>query len=250
MSNTTLLALELSQARASVAVRGPDGTLRAEELGPGRDSAEECLLVADAILRDCGVGPMDLRAVAVSLGPGGFTGLRIAVAAAQMIVEATGAAAVGVPTALVCAETSLSAADDRALSLLAVRRRPHATDAWATWLRRIDGSWCIDGRPSLSDVAGIDFAGAGAILAERAHLPELAASVESAAAHGEAVRWVESRCTAAGCLTVAERRLAEGDCSADPFRLAPIYARQPEAVTIWQARHGREGAESGGREGR
>jgi tRNA threonylcarbamoyladenosine biosynthesis protein TsaB len=51
-----------------------------------------------ALLRDEGVAPRDVDAVAVSVGPGSFTGVRIGVAAAQGFCLATGAAAVPVGT--------------------------------------------------------------------------------------------------------------------------------------------------------
>ncbi|MGP1346073.1 MAG: tRNA (adenosine(37)-N6)-threonylcarbamoyltransferase complex dimerization subunit type 1 TsaB [Phycisphaerales bacterium] len=53
----------------------------------------------DAACREAGIAPGALGAIAVSLGPGGYTACRIAAATAQCIAEATGCACFGVPTA-------------------------------------------------------------------------------------------------------------------------------------------------------
>jgi hypothetical protein len=53
--------------------------------------------------------------------------------------------------------------------------------------------------------------------------------------------------SAAACLEVGEA-LAESEGPCDPLRLLPIYPRQAEAVTLWEARHG-GGNRPGGRTG-
>jgi tRNA threonylcarbamoyladenosine biosynthesis protein TsaB len=50
------------------------------------------------VLRDAGVGVADVEVVAVSIGPGSFTGLRIGLALAKGIAFAGGLPVVGVPT--------------------------------------------------------------------------------------------------------------------------------------------------------
>jgi hypothetical protein len=49
--------------------------------------------------------------------------------------------------------------------------------------------------------------------------------------------WLEARFSALACLEVGESLVAAG-ASADPMQLAPIYPRAPEAVTLWERRHG------------
>jgi len=52
--------------------------------------------LVDAAMRAAGLRPAELDAVAVSLGPGGFTGIRVGLAAAHGIAVASGARLVGV----------------------------------------------------------------------------------------------------------------------------------------------------------
>ncbi|HVZ94045.1 MAG TPA: tRNA (adenosine(37)-N6)-threonylcarbamoyltransferase complex dimerization subunit type 1 TsaB, partial [Phycisphaerales bacterium] len=61
----------------------------------------------DRLCREHGVTPRDLSRIAVSVGPGGFTSLRIAVTVAKVIAETSGAACIPVPTA----EASILAVD-------------------------------------------------------------------------------------------------------------------------------------------
>src|SRR3954465_2917514 len=73
-----LLALDTSTALASVALY--DGTLRAEATWPsGRTHSQQVLPMAVRLLEEQGLGPDDLTAVAVAIGPGSYTGVRVGV---------------------------------------------------------------------------------------------------------------------------------------------------------------------------
>jgi tRNA threonylcarbamoyladenosine biosynthesis protein TsaB len=60
--------------------------------------ARALLPLIDAVLGDAGIGLADLTRIAVSIGPGSFTGLRIGVSVAKGLALATGLPVVGVPT--------------------------------------------------------------------------------------------------------------------------------------------------------
>lgn len=102
MADPLILALETATACASVALtRGgrAGGQLLAEySLMPGRSHSRHLLGMAEAIMQACAVDWGDLDAVAVSCGPGSFTGLRVGLAAAKGLAFATGKQLVPVPT--------------------------------------------------------------------------------------------------------------------------------------------------------
>jgi tRNA threonylcarbamoyladenosine biosynthesis protein TsaB len=89
-----LLALDASLARCSAALT-VDGALRGRLLEEGARVAPTVLpVLAERLLREAG----GLDAVAVVVGPGGFTGLRTAIALAEGIALGLGIPVVGVTT--------------------------------------------------------------------------------------------------------------------------------------------------------
>jgi tRNA threonylcarbamoyladenosine biosynthesis protein TsaB len=88
-----LLGLDTSTAASAACVLRADG--RAFEVVPPPSGlpaapghARELMPAVDRALADAGLGFDDLDAVAVGVGPGGFTGLRIGVATARAIASA------------------------------------------------------------------------------------------------------------------------------------------------------------------
>jgi tRNA A37 threonylcarbamoyladenosine modification protein TsaB len=69
---------------------------RAEEMGRGQ--AERLMPMLEALLAEAGARWSDLARIGVGTGPGNFTGLRIAVAAARGLALGLGVPAVGVST--------------------------------------------------------------------------------------------------------------------------------------------------------
>jgi tRNA threonylcarbamoyladenosine biosynthesis protein TsaB len=224
-----IVAIEASQHAASVAVRRSTGAPVMERQVPAPERDRDHLMaVVDECCRAAGAGPADIAAVAVSVGPGGFTGLRVACATAKALAEVTGCRLVAVPSALVAARAAAAAgelADGPCLVVLASK----GEDAWCSWVD------VAGGRPTerSSRVEASLPAGPGPVLTD-GHGP---ASWRSAMASRGllAARW-----TAVACLEAGEDLLATG-AAVDPLRLAPIYPRPPEAVTLWEARHGTRG---------
>ncbi len=103
MTPTYLLAIESSGRAASVALgaNSPEGLLTcvAERiLAPDERTAKELVPAISALLSSAGVTARQLTTVAVTIGPGSFTGLRIGVTAAKTVAYATSASLVGVST--------------------------------------------------------------------------------------------------------------------------------------------------------
>ena len=90
-----LLALDTATEACSAALLR-DGDVRERFEVIGRGHAERLLPMADALLREAGIGLVDLDAIAFGRGPGGFTGLRIAAGIAQGLAAGAGLAVVPV----------------------------------------------------------------------------------------------------------------------------------------------------------
>lgn len=93
------------------------------------------LPTCDRVLREAGVDPRRLSAVAVSIGPGSFTGLRIGCATAQGLAHAWGKRVVPVPTFAVLVEQARKGGPggSRAPSIAAVQGRAKAQTVTALY---------------------------------------------------------------------------------------------------------------------
>ena len=92
-----LLAFELSTEACSVAVWS-HGSVRARHEVAPRRHAELALPWAEALLAEAGIKRTQLDAIALSRGPGAFTGVRLAIAIAQGIALALDRPVVAVST--------------------------------------------------------------------------------------------------------------------------------------------------------
>ncbi|MBQ8286706.1 MAG: tRNA (adenosine(37)-N6)-threonylcarbamoyltransferase complex dimerization subunit type 1 TsaB [Thermoguttaceae bacterium] len=91
-----ILALETTDAQGSVALCVGGEILTSRRLETERRSAQTLAPTIQETLTEFGWAPRDVDAVAVAVGPGSFTGLRVGVATAKMFAWAVGAKIVGV----------------------------------------------------------------------------------------------------------------------------------------------------------
>jgi len=96
-----ILCLETSTRLCSVALFDSVGVIAVWESDESKSHASQLTILAEDILRSAGIGVRDLQAVAVSKGPGSYTGLRIGVSVAKGI-------AYGASIPLIAADTMLS----------------------------------------------------------------------------------------------------------------------------------------------
>jgi tRNA threonylcarbamoyladenosine biosynthesis protein TsaB len=95
-ADPTILAFDATGSTCSVAV-GVGGHIIADERQIMRHGHAEALLpMVDRVMRRAALAPDALKVVATAVGPGGFTGIRTALAAAHGIALGAGAALVGV----------------------------------------------------------------------------------------------------------------------------------------------------------
>ena len=80
---------------------GVVGLIGCESIDPTRQHDDDLIPAIDRLFTRCQLSSRDIRRIAVSIGPGGFTATRIAVTAAKFIAQAADAACIGVPSAAV-----------------------------------------------------------------------------------------------------------------------------------------------------
>lgn len=90
-----VLAIETSTDRAVLAVAVDGGRLWAAATDAGRRHGRDLLPRLEKLLASAGLAAGDLGAIAVGLGPGSYTGLRVGVTAAKTLAYVTGADLVG-----------------------------------------------------------------------------------------------------------------------------------------------------------
>lgn len=93
-----ILLIETSTDTCSVALSSEKGILSAREALRTRDHASVLLPFVDEILCEAGMKTTDIEAVAISCGPGSYTGLRIGLSTAKGICFALGVPLIAIPT--------------------------------------------------------------------------------------------------------------------------------------------------------
>ena len=116
------LGLDTALQRCSVAILRGDDILAKQSVDMERGHAEHLAPMAKRVLDEAGVGVADLDRVGVVVGPGGFTGVRVALAFARGLVIGTDVQAVGV-TSLAALAASLQSPGDGVIAPIIDARR-------------------------------------------------------------------------------------------------------------------------------
>ncbi|MFL5752255.1 MAG: tRNA (adenosine(37)-N6)-threonylcarbamoyltransferase complex dimerization subunit type 1 TsaB [Bacteroidia bacterium] len=93
-----ILNIETATTACSVCLAQDDVILTSRELNNGYSHSENLHVFIDEVLKQAGVRPSELNAVAVSKGPGSYTGLRIGVSAAKGLCYSLSIPLIGVNT--------------------------------------------------------------------------------------------------------------------------------------------------------
>lgn len=223
------LAIEISNPTS-----GPVGVAAGDEAGallgeeplrpsPAGRHDDDLVPAIDRLFRRLGATPRDLGAVAVSVGPGGYTALRIAVATAKMLAEASGARTIAVPSSLSAAWNLPDLAPPCLVCLGSKGETTHATVLPHTRRDRWPADAQVIGLVDHTALAQLQVA---AIVAD-ATLP---ASFAREAA-GLGIPILPPRFSAPAVLELSRHIPA-----IDALALAPFYPREAEAVTLWKKR--------------
>ena len=184
---------------------------------------DDALLPAiDRACRDAGIAPADLARVAISIGPGGFTALRIAATVAKMLALAHSTDCVGVPTAQALIRRAETRNHDSEIAVALGWKRD------SVWIERFDPA----GRrlsAKVQQLDTLDLSTCSLLIAD----DRFVATLRSASLLPEQVGVHPPRFDAVAVL--------EASAAIDPtppIEFGPLYPREPEAVTKWRELHG------------
>jgi len=237
-----ILALDTATAACTVAVTDGEELLAELTLQVPRAHSTRLMPLVAQALEESGTAPSDLDLIAVGIGPGSFTGLRIGLATAKGLAFALRTPCVGVSTLRALAYGT-GAASGLVVSMLDAKRGQVYAGIYAAGGREAD-RWDELLPPSHLSVDE---------LAERIHTlrvkrgdagrpvilcGDAARRYADALALGEAAQvappgallpraWAVAR--------VGEAQAQRGE-QVEPDALAPLYLRKSEAETLWEAR--------------
>jgi tRNA threonylcarbamoyladenosine biosynthesis protein TsaB len=152
-----VLGIDTATDVVSVAVVDGEVVLAASELRSERRHAEDVTPMIDFVVKRAGLGLNELAAVAVNVGPGLFTGMRVGIASAQALAYALSLPLVGVDglAAMAAAVPAATASHvDIVVPTIDARR---SEVAWAT--HRVNSG----GAQVRADMARVDAARVGSI---------------------------------------------------------------------------------------
>jgi tRNA threonylcarbamoyladenosine biosynthesis protein TsaB len=223
------LAIETSGPEGSVAVARDGACLGERRLSrTGRRHARELVAEIGELLRSLGLAPRDVALVAVSVGPGSFTGLRVGVTCAKTFAYAVGCGVAAVDTFEAIAANSPP--DVERVEVVGDAQRGDV--CVARYRRQAAGSWERKGAIALMP-------------AEAWREPLAADSVVSGPAAARYAADLAGRCRllpaechtprAAAVAQIGERHAREGRL-ADLWGLEPVYIRPSGAEEKLQRR--------------
>ncbi len=240
-----IIAIETSSRRGSVALARGGDLVATADFSANQRHAAELLPSIDKLCRSAGWSPSSIEQVYVSIGPGSFTGLRVAVTTARHLALAGDARIVAVPSLAVIAENAclvvrgapdsciIGPSDESNQPRVAVILDAKRKQVYAGLFARRGDSHEPVGPPILAEPG-----------------PWIASIPRPLAVMGEGVTYHRAAIDAAGAFVLPEdswlpraeyvHRLGWHLACAGRFTardaLVPLYIRRPEAEEIWEQR--------------
>ncbi len=225
------LAIETSGRSGSVTLGRADEMIDTAGLAHKRRHNVELLPTIDVLCKTHGVTPGQIGQVYVSLGPGSFTGLRVGITTAKMLALAGGVEVFGIPTLDVLAQNAPADAAHVAVCL----NLKHDTVHCAAYQRE-GGAWSALIEPKLRTMAELLGESPKPLCVIGDPLPTIPDELADAVTVLDPARAV-GRSPAVWRLGRSAAKTRPAD---DPMTLAPLYIREPEAVELWNRRHGED----------
>ena len=223
------LALDTSTPRAAIALARADGAVDVAETDPALRHGRGLIPAIRDLLRGAGLRAADLDALAVGLGPGSYTGLRVGVTAAKALAYAAGCPLVGLDSLEAIARNAPPAA-----LLVAVAADAQRGDLFAADFRRASAGGPLERlaptrvEPAARWAAGL----APGTLILGTGLERLAPSLpDSVRLAGPELGQPRGE----GLAQLAGAAIASGRRD-DPWFLEPVYLRRSAAEDQWAAR--------------
>ena len=221
------LAFDTSTDACSVAVR-VDGEVLEDHRVERQAHARLLLPMIEALLARAGIGVGDLDAIAFGRGPGGFTGVRIATAAAQGLAFAADVGVVGVSTLAAIGQGCLRVHGDRDVLVVVDARME---ELYVGRYRAVDGGvMALDGVEAVAvpEAVGIDEIPAGVAFAGSG-IERFPDAFAAARERGATLR-TDALPRARDLLALAAGRIGRGELD-DAADAIPTYLRDRVAST-------------------
>ncbi len=221
----TVLAVESSGDTCSVALLHDEGCWQRQS-APGERQSERMLNWVDALLVDAGIPPSAVDALAVTIGPGAFTGVRLGVAMTQGLAMAWNRPVIPVSTLMAFA----SGATPAGLPILAAMDA-RMGEVYAGWFRAATAA-------AMPESIGAETVLAPDALARPAGVSDYVVVGSAWSVHGGTITRVLGEPAQAFAQSAPEAstvaRLARQlwpDAARLPDRLVPAYLRDKVALT-------------------
>jgi len=214
-----ILAIDTALAACAAAVFDTDGAkiLASEILPMARGHAEALMPLVARVMDRADIAFSELDRIAVTTGPGSFTGLRVGISAARGIALASGRPAVGVSTlAAYAAPHIANEGGDSVVAAIDARHGHVYLQVLAGAGRTLVGPQIasVDEAVRAATAAPARLVGSGAALIAAAWPPDIAAPVLVAPEDAPGIAWVARLGAAAANTDVAP---------------TPLYLRAPDA---------------------
>jgi tRNA threonylcarbamoyladenosine biosynthesis protein TsaB len=233
MNPPRIVAIETSGPRGSLALGVGDACVGEAEFAARTEHARELFPSLDALCQRCGWPPGAPDECYVSIGPGSFTGLRVAVTVARHLALAGGTKVVAVPSMDVIAANV--GGKDGGPERLVVFLHARAGEVFAAGYQRGDGAFRRVVEPTMGPPqrALADWSAPFGVVGEGAAMYRVLIESCGGAALDEALWWPR----AVNVLRIG-RRLALAGKYTPARALTPFYLRRPEAEEVWAKRAG------------